>query len=55
MDEPEESASERKTTSSKHLLRTILSYSGHLQHESERPDMERKYMNNDTPQEKSPS
>jgi len=28
-------------------LRTILFYSGHLQHEHERSDMERKYMNSD--------
>ena len=34
------------------LLRTILFYSGHLQHERERPDMERKYMNSDNAQRK---
>ena len=36
------------------LLRTILFYSGHLQHERERPDMERKYMNSDKVQRKEP-
>jgi len=37
------------------LLRTIFFDSGHLQHERERPDMERKYMNSDKANEKSPS
>jgi len=31
-----------------------LFYSGHLQHERERPDMERKYMNSDKAQRKEP-
>jgi len=35
------------------LLRTILFYSGHLQHERERPDMERKYRTVARPNEKS--
>jgi len=30
--------------SGERLLRTIFFYSGHLQHESERPSMERKHM-----------
>jgi len=36
------------------LLRTILFYSGHLQQERERADMERKYMNSDKAQWKEP-
>jgi len=36
------------------LLRTILIFSGDLQHERERPDMERKYMNSDKSQRKEP-
>jgi len=36
------------------LLRTMLFYSGRLQHERERPDMERKYMNSDKVQRKEP-
>ena len=32
-----------------------LFYTGHLQHERERSDMERKYMNSDKAKEKSPS
>jgi len=35
----------RAKKSRERLIRTILFYSGHLQHERERPDMERKYMN----------
>jgi len=37
-----------------YLLRTILFYSGHLQHEHERPDMEWKYTNSDNTQRKEP-
>jgi len=36
------------------LLRTILFYPGHLKHERERPDMERKHMNSDKAQWKEP-
>ena len=43
-----------RTKSQERLLRTILFYSGHLQHERERPDMERKYMNSDKAQRKEP-
>jgi len=32
-----------RTKSREHLLRAIVFDSGHLQHECERPDMERKY------------
>jgi len=32
----------------------MLFYSGHLQHERERPDMERKYMNSDNAQREEP-
>jgi len=42
------------TKSREHLLRTIWFYSGHLQHERERPDMERKYMNSFKAQRKEP-
>jgi len=45
-----------RTKARERLLRTILFYSGHLQHERERPGMERKHMNTATrPNEKSPS
>jgi len=41
------------------VVRTLTTndifYSGHLQHERERPDIERKYMNGDKVKEKSPS
>jgi len=41
------------------VVRTLTTndifYSGHLQHERERPDIERKYMNGDKAQRKSPS
>jgi len=47
-DEPE------RTKSRESLLRTIFFDSGHLQHERERPDMERKYMNTDKGQWKEP-
>ena len=43
-----------RTKSIERLLRTILFDSGHLQHERERPDMERKYMNSDKAQRKEP-
>jgi len=44
-----------RVNASERLLRTILFYSGHLQHELERPDMlERKYMNSDKAQRKEP-
>jgi len=33
-----------------HPLLTIFFHSGYLQHERERPDMERKYMNSDKAQ-----
>jgi len=36
-----------RTKGRKRLLRTRLFYSGHLQHERERPDMECKYMSSD--------
>ena len=42
------------TKSREHLLRTTLFYSDHLQHERERPDMKRKYMNSDKVQRKEP-
>jgi len=45
-------AKRERTKSRERLLRTILFYSGHLQHECERPDMERKYMNSDKAQRK---
>jgi len=35
-------------------LATILFYSGHLQHECERPDMEQKCVNSDQAQRKEP-
>jgi len=44
-----------RTKSRERLLRTILFYSGHLQHERERPDMERKYKKSDKAQRKIPS
>jgi len=43
-----------RTKSSEHLLRTILFYSGHLQHGRERPDVECTYMNSDKVQRKEP-
>jgi len=43
-----------QTKSWERPLRTILFYSGHLQHDRERPDMERKYMNSDKSQRKEP-
>jgi len=43
-----------RTKSRERLLRTILFYSCHLQHERERPDMKRKYMNSDKVQRKEP-
>jgi len=39
-----------RTKSRERLLRTILFYSGHLQDESERPGMERKYLNSNKAQ-----
>ena len=36
------------------LLRMTLFYSGHLQNERERPDMERKHMNSDKAQRNEP-
>jgi len=39
-----------RTKSSKRLLPTTVFDSGHLQHECERPDMERKYLNNNKAQ-----
>jgi len=39
-----------RSKSRERLLRTILFYSGHLQHGHERPDMERYYMNSDKAQ-----
>jgi len=36
-----------RTKARERLLRTKFFYSGHLQHERERPDVERKYMNSD--------
>jgi len=39
-----------RTKSRERLLRTIVFDSGHLQHECERPDMERKYLNNNKAQ-----
>jgi len=44
----------KRTKSIERLLRTILFCSGHLQHERERPDMERKYVNSDKVQRKEP-
>ena len=38
------------TKSRERLLRTIVFYSGHLQHKCERPDMERKYLNSNKAQ-----
>ena len=45
----------KRTKSWERLLLTILLYSSHLQHERERPDIERKYMTVTRPIEKSPS
>jgi len=45
MDEPEQSASEVERTPT--AIDSLLFYSGHKQHERERPDMEQKYMNSD--------
>jgi len=41
-----------RTKSRERLLRTTLFYSGHLQNERERLDMERKHMNSDKAQRK---
>jgi len=48
------SPSKARAKSRERLLRTILFDSDHLQHERERPDMERKYMNSDTGQSRKP-
>ena len=45
MDEPEQSASEVERTPT--AIDSLLFYSGHKQHERERPDMEQKYMKSD--------
>jgi len=47
-------AKRERTKSRERRLRTILFWSGHLQHERDRPDMERTYINSDKAQTKEP-
>jgi len=44
------SPSKARAKSKERLLRTIVFDLGHLQHECERPDVERKYLNNNKAQ-----
>jgi len=47
--------SKEQAKSMEHLLWTICFDSGHLQYQSRRPDMERKYVSSDKSNEMSPS
>jgi len=55
MDEPEQSASERSRENACYERYCFIQVTCKLQHELERPDIERKYMNSGKAQRKSPS